>query len=78
MMRRLLILALAVAAGAGCRNIAGPREARGKPSPAEPGIPIEEQQRRARDKYALPSDEPLLDAPGYIGRGGPNGRTGFN
>lgn len=77
MIRRLLILAVAVAAASGCRSVAGPREARGKPTPV-PGTPIEEQQRKARDKYALPSDEPLLDPPGYIGRGGPTGRTGYN
>jgi hypothetical protein len=78
-MTRWTVLALILATGAGCRNVAGPLEARGKPKPDAPGYTIEEQQRRARDKYALPSDEPYLDAPGYLNRGGSAlGRTGNN
>lgn len=70
----LLLILLAAAVGGGCKHIAGPFEARKKPKPDAPGYTIEEQQARARDKYAIPEDDfrtgPALD----IGRPGPIGR----
>ena len=62
------------AAGAGCRNIAGPLEARKKPRPDQPGYSIEEQEKRGRDKYAIPEDNfrtgpsGFNDRPGTVGR----------
>jgi hypothetical protein len=74
-MKRLFLLGLLAAfAGAGCKNIAGPFEARRKPRADADGYTIEEQQQRARDKHALMEDDfrtgPRLemDRPGPIGR----------
>lgn len=53
---RFLILALLIVSP-GCRNFAGPCAARDKPRPDAPGLTIDEQQRRARDKYTVPSDD---------------------
>lgn len=73
-MRRTLLILLAAAAGAGCRNIAGPLEARNKPRADAPGYTIEEQERRARDKYAIPEDDRRVAPPGFVDRPSPIGR----
>ncbi len=59
----------------GCSSYDGPRSARNKPKPDLPGYSIDEQKRRAYDKYpALPQDDrsagPSLqiDRPSPIGR----------
>jgi len=70
----LLIVGGFVALGAGCRNVGGLCEARRKPRPDDPSYTIEEQKRRARDKYALPEDDfrvgpsTFNERPGGIGR----------
>ncbi len=60
-MSRCLILL--VIAAAGCRNIDGPCAARNKPPINEPGLTISEQERRARDKYPIPSDNFRIGPP---------------
>ena len=76
MTRTLLLLAvLAGVAGVGCRNVGGLCEARQKPRPDDPSYTIEEQKRRARDKYALPPEDDFRlgpptnsSLPGGVGR----------
>jgi hypothetical protein len=74
MTRSLLLLALALISLTGCKNVAGPLEARSKPKPDLPGYTIEEQERRARDKYAIPEDDRRTGPSGYIDRPSPIGR----
>ena len=74
MTRSILVLFLAVVCLSGCRNIAGPREARQKPKPDLPEYAIEEQERRARDKFAIPEDDRRIGPSGYIDRPSPTGR----
>lgn len=59
MTRTLLLLAVLGGAlgGLGCCNVARVRDAREKPRPDDPSYTIEEQKRRARDKYALPLED---------------------
>lgn len=59
MTRKLLLLGVlvGVAAGVGCRNVGGLCAAKQKPRPDDPSYTIEEQKRRARDKYALPPED---------------------
>jgi hypothetical protein len=58
----------------GCRNVGGLCAARSKPRPDDPSYTIEEQKRRARDKYAIPDNDFRLgpnvynDLPGGVGR----------
>ena len=79
MTRRLLLLSItaAVLGGVGCRNVGGLCAARQKPPPDDPSYTIEEQKRRARDKYALPPEDDFRtltgpptnsDRPGGVGR----------
>jgi hypothetical protein len=76
MTRTLTILGLALLVGmsVGCKNTGGLCEAKAKPRPDDPSYTIEEQKRRARDKYALPGDDFRLapatnsDLPGGVGR----------
>ncbi len=77
MTRTLTILGLATlltVTSIGCRNVGGLCEAKKKPQPDDPSYTIEEQKRRARDKYALPGDDFRLgpptnsDLPGGVGR----------
>ena len=77
MTRTLTILGLATLltiSSIGCKNVAGIRDAKLKPKPDDPSYTIEEQKRRARDKYALPGDDFRLapptnsDLPGGVGR----------
>jgi hypothetical protein len=74
MARRLIPFALGVLTLVGCRNVAGPLEARSKPKPDAPGYTIEEQERRARDKYAIPEDDWRVSPSGFIDRPSPVGR----
>ena len=54
----LLLVALGVViGGGGCCNLGNLRDARQKPRPDDPRYTIEEQKRRARDKYALPPED---------------------
>lgn len=74
MNRALMILGLILVAAPGCQFISGPREARMKPRPDLPEYSIEEQQRRARDKFAIPEDDLRTVPPGFIDRPSPIGR----
>lgn len=70
---------LAVLAGCvsavGCNSYDGPRAARKKPKPDLPEYSIEEQKRRAYDKYpALPQDDRAAGPAGQIDRPSPIGR----
>ncbi len=74
MIRRVLPL-LALCAGlTGCKYIAGPLEARSKPRADLPGLSIEDQERRGRDKYATFEDDPRVAPSSGISRPGPTGR----
>ena len=77
MTRTLLLLAVVagVLGGLGCRNVGGLCEARQKPKPDNPVYTIDEQKRRARDKYALPPEDDFRlgpntnsNLPGGVGR----------
>jgi hypothetical protein len=72
--RTVLILLVGLMGLSGCRNVSGPREARLKPKPDLPEYSIEEQERRARDKYAIPEDDRRIGPPGFIDRPSPIGR----
>jgi hypothetical protein len=58
-MVRLLMGTLATLAigSVGCRDFDTPRTLRGSPRPDRPDLPIEEQERRSRARYALPEDD---------------------
>jgi hypothetical protein len=60
-MKRLILGGVLVLAG--CQNIAGPFQPRGPGRVDDPLLPIGEQQRRGRDRYALPEDSPNLAPP---------------
>ena len=75
MTRTLTVLAVVMGLSAlGCCGTAGVRDARNKPRPDDPRYTIEEQKRRARDKYALPDGDFRVgpptgsELPGGIGR----------
>ena len=58
---------------AGCQNVTGPFEHRKPERVDDPLLSITEQQRRGRDRLALPEDSVLapragVDAPGPHGR----------
>lgn len=69
----LLATTLAVV-GLGCCNTARVRDAKAKPRPDDPRYTIEEQKRRARDKFAFPDDDFRAgprsgsELPGGVGR----------
>lgn len=73
-MRRILFLIVLTGSLAGCRNIAGPLEARNKSRADLPGYTIEEQERRGRDRLATFEDDPRIGPSTYISRPGPTGR----
>lgn len=54
MMHRLLLLALLVICG--CRGIRGPFDPVAPARVDDPALPIEEQERLGRDRYALPDE----------------------
>jgi hypothetical protein len=68
-MKRLLLGGVLVLAG--CQNIVGPFQPRGPYRVDDPFLPISEQQRRGRDRYALPEDSPTLAPPTFSRPGGP-------
>lgn len=57
-MRKLLLLGLLLLAG--CQNTVGPFGYRPPQRVDDPSLPIAEQQRRARDRYAIPDETPNL------------------
>lgn len=74
MRRTVLFLLVALAGAVGCRNVAGPLEARNKSRADLPGYSIEEQERRGRDRLATFEDDPRIGPITYISRPGPTGR----
>ena len=75
------LFATAVLLAAGCQNILGPFQAREPQRVDDPVLPIYEQQRRGRDRLALPEDTfgqnygpAPVAPPTYIDRPGPHGR----
>jgi hypothetical protein len=77
MSRTILLLGVfvGVLSGVGCRNVGGLCAARQKARPDDPSYTIEEQKRRARDKYALPPEDDFRlgpktgsNLPGGVGR----------
>lgn len=73
---KAILTALAVLAlvPAGCGGIDGPRKNASKPRPDLPEYSIEEQRKRARDKYALPDDDWRTGPVNYSDRPSPIGR----
>jgi hypothetical protein len=65
---------LLVLAAMGCKNFDGPCAAWQKPRADQPGLSIEEQQRRGRDKYAILEDDRRIGPELQMDRGGPTGR----
>jgi hypothetical protein len=57
-MRRLLLLGTLLLAG--CQNLVGPFRARGPERVDDPLLTINEQQRRGRDRLALPVESPTV------------------
>jgi hypothetical protein len=73
-MRRLLCLGILLVAGC---QLVGPRERRNLTDRVDdPRLTLEEQQRRARDRLALPDQTPALGPRTYMEYpgSGPNGR----
>jgi len=71
----LLGLVAFVSAGSiGCSTLDGPRKNKEKPKPDLPSYSIEEQERRGRDKYAIPNDDFRTGPPTFIGKPSPTGR----
>ena len=75
-MRRLFLAGLLLLAG--CRsNLIGPFAHRPTQRVDDPLLPVSEQQRRVRDRLALPDDSPNgpppsgVERPTYHGRGDP-------
>lgn len=55
-MRRLLVLGLLVLAG--CRGVQGPMAPKEPVRVDDPRLPISEQEKRARERLALPLNSP--------------------
>ena len=74
MVKQIGLIAILLSMAVGCQNVGGLCDARKKPRPDDPSYTIEEQKRRARDKYALPDDDwrtgpaTFSDRPSPIGR----------
>ena len=57
-MRRLLLIGLLLLAG--CQNVSGPFACKRPERVDDPRLPLEEQERRGRDRLALPENSPNL------------------
>ena len=73
-MRRTLLLLLPLLTLAGCTRYEGPLEVRRKDRADAPGYTIEEQERRGRERYAIPEDDPRIGPKAYADRPSPTGR----
>ena len=64
-MRRLLLPGVLLLAG--CVGVEGPRYRRDNPQPVDgPCLTLEEQQRRERDRLALPEESSNVGPPTYF------------
>jgi hypothetical protein len=72
MLRRFIILAVFLTAG--CRSVIGPFEHRDPQRVDDPRLTIGEQERRGRDRLAMPDQSPAVapntqvDYPSWTGR----------
>jgi hypothetical protein len=71
-MHRIILIGILCVAG--CQNVLGPFAPRDPARVDDPRLPIAEQERRGRDRYALPEGSPYLAPPTFVERLGPNGR----
>jgi hypothetical protein len=69
-----LLLVAAVLACLGCRGVVGPFASRQPQRVDDPGIPISEQERRGRDRLALPDPDTVSLPRTYNEFPGPHGR----
>jgi hypothetical protein len=67
-MRHTLCLGILLLAG--CQNTVGPFAARQAQRVDDPLLSISEQQRRGRDRLALPEDDPRVSPPAFATRPG--------
>lgn len=63
----------------GCQSYSRPRDARLKPRPDLPDadgrrLPIPEQEKRGRDRYAIPEDDYRVAPKAFVDRPSPTGR----
>ncbi len=72
-MRRLLLVG-ALLAACGCQGVIGPFERRKPERVDDPLISISEQQRRGRDRLALPEPSPNVAPRTFAELPGPFGR----
>jgi hypothetical protein len=71
-MRRTLLMAALLVAG--CHNTVGPFAPRKPMRVDDPCVSIAEQERRGRDRLAIPEDDRNLAPRIYVDRPGPEGR----
>ena len=74
-MRRILLRA-ALAAAVGCTRYQGPREVRQNGRPDLPGYTIDEQEKRGRARYAVPTDDYRVGPSTGVNAPDPVGRSG--
>lgn len=71
-MRRVFLLGALLLTG--CQNVIGPFQSRAPQRVDDPLLSIGEQQRRGRDRLALPEDQTGLAPKTYTDRADPHGR----
>ena len=71
-MRRLLLVGILLLAG--CQNLVGPFRGRAPERVDDPLLTINEQQRRGRDRLALPVESPTVGPRTEVQPQGANGR----
>lgn len=71
-MRRLILVGALVMAG--CQNVIGPFQSRPPQRVDDPLVSIGEQQRRGRDRLALPEDRTGMAPNTFTDRPDPHGR----
>ena len=71
-MRRLALLCALLLVG--CQGVVGPFQSRTPQRVDDPLLTTAEQQRRGRDRLALPEDQSALAPKTYIDRPGTTGR----
>jgi len=73
-MRRIIPTLLLLATAAGCTRFAGPLAVRQTGRADAPGYTIDEQERRGRERYAIPEDDPRIGPRAFADRPSPTGR----